>query len=87
MATNWIDILDPALLRPGRIDWKIELPHPPLSSRVDILKIHSKKMNLKKGIDLEKIARQMTDCSGAEAKAVCSEAGMFALREWRDFIT
>lgn len=58
-----------------------------MSARVDILKIHSKKMNLKKGIDLDKIAKSMTECSGAEAKAVCSEAGMFALRERRDFVT
>lgn len=57
MATNWIDILDPALLRPGWIDRKIELPNPPLSARVDIIRIHSKKMNLKKDIDLEKIAK------------------------------
>lgn len=56
MATNRIDILDPALLRPGRIDRKIELPNPPLAGWLEILKIHSKKMNLKKDIDLSKIA-------------------------------
>lgn len=87
MATNRIDILDPALLRPGRIDRKIEFPHPPIDARIDILKIHSKKMNLKKGVDLSKIAEKMDDCSGADAKAVCTEAGMFALRERRNFIT
>lgn len=87
MATNRIDILDPALLRPGRIDRKIEFPHPPIDARVDILKIHSKKMNLKKGVDLSKVAEKMTDCSGADTKAVCTEAGMFALRERRRFIT
>ena len=87
MATNRIDILDPALLRPGRIDRKIEFPHPPIDARIDILKIHSKKMNLKKGVDLSKVAEKMTDCSGADTKAVCTEAGMFALRERRRFIT
>lgn len=56
MATNRIDILDPALLRPGRIDRKIEFPQPPIDARIDILKIHSKKMNLKKGVNLGKIA-------------------------------
>lgn len=87
MATNRIDILDPALLRPGRIDRKIEFPNPNVDARVDILKIHSRKMNLKKGIDLRKIGEKMNGCSGAEAKAVCTEAGMFALRERRAFIT
>ncbi|PRW45593.1 26S protease regulatory subunit 8-like protein A [Chlorella sorokiniana] len=87
MATNRIDILDPALLRPGRIDRKIEFPNPDESSRFDILKIHSRKMNLQRGIDLKKIAEQMTGSSGAELKAVCTEAGMFALRERRVHVT
>jgi len=87
MATNRIDILDPALLRPGRIDRKIEFPAPNIDARVEILRIHSRKMNLKKGIDLKRIAEKMTGCSGAEAKGVCSEAGMFALRERRTFVT
>jgi len=87
MATNRIDILDPALLRPGRIDRKIEFPNPTLDSRVEILKIHSRKMNLMRGIDLKKIAEKMTGASGAESKAVCTEAGMFALRERRIHVT
>jgi len=87
MATNRIDILDPALLRPGRIDRKIEFPNPSLEARADILKIHSRKMNLMRGIDLVKIAEKMGGCSGAEAKAVCTEAGMFALRERRIHVT
>jgi 26S proteasome regulatory subunit T6 len=83
MATNRIDILDPALLRPGRIDRKIEFPNPNENARLDILKIHSKKMNLTRGINLKKIADQMTGASGAEIKGVCTEAGMYALRERR----
>ena len=70
MATNRIDILDPALLRPGRIDRKIEFPNPNESSRADILRIHSRKMNLVRGIDLRKIADKMTGASGAELKVV-----------------
>lgn len=68
MATNRIDILDPALLRPGRIDRKIEFPHPTLTSRMDIMGIHSRKMNLLRGIDLKIIAEKMPNASGAECK-------------------
>ena len=64
MATNRIDILDAALLRPGRIDRKIEFPNPSESSRVDILRIHSRKMNLVRGIDLQKVADKMGGASG-----------------------
>ena len=87
MATNRIDILDSALLRPGRIDRKIEFPNPNEDARCDILKIHSRRMNLMRGIDLRKISAQMNQASGAETKAVCTEAGMFALRERRVHVT
>lgn len=87
MATNRIDILDPALLRPGRIDRKIEFPNPNDKSRLDILKIHSRKMNLTRGINLQKIAELMSGSSGAELKGCCTEAGMFALRERRIHVT
>ncbi|CAK84111.1 unnamed protein product (macronuclear) [Paramecium tetraurelia] len=87
MATNRIDILDAALLRPGRIDRKVEFPNPGVDARLEILKIHSKKMNLMRGIDLRKIAEVMPGASGAESKAVCTEAGMFALRERRIHVT
>merc|ERR1711971_852776 len=80
MATNRIDILDSALLRPGRIDRKIEFPPPNEDARLDILKIHSRKMNLTRGINLRKIAEQMGGSS-------CTEAGMYALRERRVHVT
>ena len=87
MATNRLDILDPALLRPGRIDRKIEFPNPSEAARLQILKIHSRKMNLMRGINLRKIANSMKGASGAESKATCTEAGMFALRERRVHVT
>ena len=68
MATNRIDILDPALLRPGRIDRKIEFPPPNEAARLDILKIHSRKMNLTRGINLRKISEKLQGASGAEVK-------------------
>ncbi|KAJ6124873.1 Proteasome regulatory particle subunit Rpt6 [Penicillium samsonianum] len=95
MATNRLDILDPALLRPGRIDRKIEFPlhrqstplAPEVEARADILRIHSRSMNLTRGINLNKIAEKMNGCSGAELKGVCTEAGMYALRERRVHVT
>jgi len=87
MATNRIDILDSALLRPGRIDRKIEFPAPSEEARADILRIHSRKMNLTRGIQLKKIAENMPGASGAEIKGVCTEAGMYALRERRVHVT
>ncbi|KAJ2221325.1 26S proteasome regulatory subunit 8 [Coemansia sp. RSA 1722] len=87
MATNRIDILDSALLRPGRIDRKIEFPPPNEVARTDILRIHSRKMNLTRGINLRKVAERMSGASGAEVKGVCTEAGMYALRERRVHVT
>lgn len=87
MATNRLDILDPALLRPGRIDRKIEFPPPTVEARTDILRIHSRSMNLTRGINLKKIAEKMSGSSGAEVKGVCTEAGMYALRERRIHVT
>merc|ERR1712196_760020 len=87
MATNRLDILDPALIRPGRIDRKIEFPNPGETARLDIMKIHSRKMNLTRGIDLKKVSDMMPGASGAETKAVCTESGMFALRERRVHVT
>lgn len=87
MATNRLDILDPALLRPGRIDRKVEIPAPGEGARVDVLKIHSRKMNLVRGVDLRRVAELLPGASGAELKATCTEAGMFALRERRANVT
>ncbi|KAJ3812658.1 P-loop containing nucleoside triphosphate hydrolase protein [Lentinula lateritia] len=88
MATNRIDILDSALLRPGRIDRKIEFPPPGPEARVSILRIHSrKKMSLQRGINLRALAEKMGQCSGAEVRGICTEAGMYALRERRQHVT
>ncbi|BGP16995.1 hypothetical protein JCM10213_007441 [Rhodosporidiobolus nylandii] len=87
MATNRIDILDPALLRPGRIDRKIEFPPPGPEARVSILRIHSRKMSLQRGINLRALAEKMGNCSGAEVRGICTEAGMYALRERRQHVT
>ena len=83
MATNRIDMLDDALLRPGRIDRKIELPPPNLEARVEIMKIHSRKMNVQRNTDFVEIARKMEGANGADCRQVCNEAGIAALREKR----
>ena len=87
MATNRIDILDSALLRPGRIDRKIEFPPPGPEARVSILRIHSRKMSLHRGINLRVLAEKMGQCSGAEVRGICTEAGMYALRERRQHVS
>jgi 26S proteasome regulatory subunit T5 len=80
-ATNRPDILDPALLRSGRLDRKVELPHPNEEARVRILKIHSKKMNVNlDDVNFEELARSTPDFNGAQVKAVTVEAGMCSLR-------
>ena len=86
-ATNRAEILDPALLRPGRFDRFIEVPAPNEDGRREILKIHTRKMNLSKDIDMDLIVSLSEGCSGADLKAICTEAGMFAIREERDTIT
>jgi len=79
-ATNRIDILDPALLRSGRLDRKIEFPLPNEEARAKIIKIHSRKMNVSPDVNFEELARCTDDFNGAQLKAVCVEAGMLALR-------
>lgn len=79
-ATNRIDILDPALLRSGRLDRKIEFPLPNEEARRHILQIHSRKMNLSDDVNFVPLARSTDDFNGAQLKAVCVEAGMAALR-------
>jgi len=85
-ATNRIDILDPALLRSGRIDRKIEFTLPDKKSRQQILNIHVRKLHISDQINLEKIAEITKDFNGAELKAVCIEAGMNVIRSSRKFI-
>eukprot|EP00548_Thalassiothrix_antarctica_P003835 CAMPEP_0194132404 /NCGR_PEP_ID=MMETSP0152-20130528/2884_1 /TAXON_ID=1049557 /ORGANISM="Thalassiothrix antarctica, Strain L6-D1" /LENGTH=454 /DNA_ID=CAMNT_0038827455 /DNA_START=30 /DNA_END=1394 /DNA_ORIENTATION=+ len=79
-ATNRPDVLDPALLRSGRLDRKIELPHPTEEARAKIMRIHSRKMNVSTDVVYEELARSCEDFNGAQLKAVCVEGGMLALR-------
>jgi len=79
-ATNRVDILDPALLRSGRIDRKIEFPLPTEEGRARIMQIHSRKMNVDEQVNFEELGRCTDDFNGAQLKAVCVEAGMLALR-------
>ncbi|KAK0540666.1 26S proteasome regulatory subunit 6A [Tilletia horrida] len=80
-ATNRIDILDPALLRSGRLDRKIEFPLPNEQARARIMEIHSRKMTVAPNVNYEELAASTDEMNGAQLKAVCVEAGMIALRE------
>ncbi|WP_115862654.1 proteasome-activating nucleotidase Pan1 [Halorussus litoreus] len=86
-ATNRFDMLDRAILRPGRFDRLIEVPKPDLEGREKIFQIHTRDMNVADDVDFEKLAREAEDKSGADIKAVCTEAGMFAIRDDRTEIT
>ena len=83
-ATNRPDILDEALLRPGRFDRIIEIPLPDYEARAEIFNIHIKSMNVSRDVRAEELASKSEGVSGAEIKAICTEAGMFAIREGRD---
>mmetsp|Transcript_51692 Transcript_51692/g.88687 ORF Transcript_51692/g.88687 Transcript_51692/m.88687 type:complete len:436 (+) Transcript_51692:50-1357(+) len=87
MATNRPDTLDPALLRPGRLDRKVEFGLPDLEGRAHILKIHSKSMAVDRDIRYELLARLCPNTTGAELRSVCTEAGMYAIRARRKAIT
>ncbi|KAI9325883.1 P-loop containing nucleoside triphosphate hydrolase protein [Zopfochytrium polystomum] len=83
MATNRIDSLDPALIRPGRIDRKIEFPLPDVKTKRRIFNIHTSRMTLGEDVDLEEFVMAKDDLSGADIKAICTESGLLALRERR----
>lgn len=87
MATNRIETLDTALLRPGRIDRKIKFPLPDIKTKKKIFEIHTKRMNLAPDVTADKFITSKDDLSGADIKALCTEAGLIALRERRMQIT
>ena len=85
-ATNRVDILDPALLRPGRFDRMIEFPIPDEISRESIFKIHSRNLNIEDGLNIKKLVNLTEGATGADIKAVCTEAGMYAIRRDAEII-
>ena len=87
MATNRPDVLDPALLRPGRLDRKIEIPLPNEAARSEILKIHAAGMAKAGDVDYDAIVKLGDGFNGADLRNVCTEAGMFAIRADRDYCT
>merc|ERR1719162_29620 len=87
MATNRPDTLDPALMRPGRLDRKIEFGVPDLEGRTHIFKIHAKTMAMDRDIRFELLSRLCPNTTGAELRSVCTEAGMYAIRSRRKSIS
>lgn len=85
-ATNRADILDPALLRPGRFDRIIEFPIPDEKAREAIFKVHMKPLNIQKDVELKLLVEMTDEATGADIKAICNEAGMFAIRRDADII-
>lgn len=85
-ATNRPEILDPALLRPGRFDRQVLVDKPDLEGRLAILKVHSKNLKLSENVDLRKIAQASAGLAGADLANICNEAALFAVREKKDVI-
>jgi len=91
-ATNRLDVLDPAILRPGRFDRLIHVPPPDLRGRYEIFRIHTSRMALSADVDLWELARATEGLCGADIKAICTEAGYNAIRrgaevvEMKDFL-
>jgi 26S proteasome regulatory subunit T1 len=79
--------LDPALLRPGRLDRKVEFGLPDLEGRTQIFKIHTRTMNCERDIRFELLARLCPNSTGADIRSVCTEAGMYAIRARRKTVT
>ncbi len=86
MATNRPDVLDPALIRPGRIDRRVEFTLPELEGRVQIFKIQAKSVTMEKDVRFELLARLCHNSTGADIRSVCIEAGMYAIRARRKTI-
>lgn len=85
-ATNRIDILDPAIIRPGRLDRLIEVGMPDVEGREEVFKVHTRRMSLK-NVNLTEVVNLTEGFSGAEMKAICTEAGFFAIRDNREYVT
>mmetsp|Transcript_4600 Transcript_4600/g.19722 ORF Transcript_4600/g.19722 Transcript_4600/m.19722 type:complete len:178 (+) Transcript_4600:980-1513(+) len=86
MATNRPDVLDPALLRPGRLDRKIEIALPNEQGRLEVMKIHAAKITKHGEIDYEAIVKLSDGFNGADLRNICTEAGLFAIRSERDYV-
>lgn len=86
-ATNRVDMLDEAILRPGRFDRLIEVGEPDVDGRKQIFQIHTREMAISDDIDVEKLAEMTPDATGAEIKSICTEAGMQAIRDSRNTVT
>ncbi|MHC1592589.1 MAG: proteasome-activating nucleotidase [Methermicoccaceae archaeon] len=85
-ATNRPDILDPALLRPGRFDRMIEVPLPDEDAREEILRVHTASMNVAQGVDFRRVSKLTLGGNGADLRMIAIEAGMFAIRDARDTV-
>jgi proteasome regulatory subunit len=86
-ATNRFDMLDEAILRPGRFDRLIEVPKPGIEGRIRILQIHTRNMNVADDLDFEELAEELDDYSGADIASLTTEAGMYAIRDERTTVT